>query len=302
MSNNYPGMMVVGFLLLTLCCSALAEPGASTFSRTAAQGIMSPMRFSALLPTIHTPAAVTSQEAHDTLRRILARREFEQYRDKPLTKDNKGFLAQFFAKAGEAIKRFFQPVGDFFKKVKSFLTRTFESVDIAPVHPWFTGVTIIIIYVIIALVLVALLGYIIYRIIAGQKKRKSVADLDELANDSTLRRQQEPSFWERSLQEAERLWEQGLQREALRVLNRACLMLLDAQGVLRYDESRANGEVLRELRRHGRQQAQKTLIPVVRTFDRSWYGLLDILGDEFHEALQSSRLFRAVITEERDAA
>lgn len=105
MSNNYPGMMVVGFLLLTLCCSALAEPGASTFSRTAAQGIMSPMRFSALLPTIHTPAAVTSQEAHDTLRRILARREFEQYRDKPLTKDNKGFLAQFFAKAGEAIKR-----------------------------------------------------------------------------------------------------------------------------------------------------------------------------------------------------
>lgn len=302
MSNNYPGMMVLGFVLLILCCSALAEPGARTFSRAAAQGIMPSTQFAELPPAIHTPAAVTSQEAHDTLKRILARREFEQYCDKPLVKDNKGFLAQFFAKAGEAIKKFFHPIGDFFKKVKSFLSRTFESVDIAPMHPWFTGVTVIIIYIIMALVLVALLGYIIYRIIAGQKKRKTVADLDELANDSTLRRQQEPSFWERSLQEAERLWEQGLQREALRVLNRACLMLLDARGVLRYDESRANGEVLRELRRRGRQQAQKTLIPVVRTFDRSWYGLLNILGDEFHEALQSSRLFRAAITEERDAA
>ena len=104
--------------------------------------------------------------------------------------------------------------------------------------------------------------------------------------------------WEVALQRAEEQWRRGETREALRGVLRACLMLLDSRGVLRYDESRANGEVLRTLRAQGLSEAHAALTPVVRGFDRGWYGFLEISGEEFARMVEESRRLHGLIVRE----
>jgi|GEM_PF-1966002 len=104
--------------------------------------------------------------------------------------------------------------------------------------------------------------------------------------------------WDQALAGAEVCWARGEQREALRIVLRSCLALLDGRGVLRYDESRANGEVLRELLRLGRGELHGPMRVIVRCFDRGWYGFLAITGDEFANVLATSRQLRTAVTED----
>ena len=94
------------------------------------------------------------------------------------------------------------------------------------------------------------------------------------------------------------LWQQGEQRKALRTLYWACLVLLDSRGVLRFDEGRANGEVLRELRRQGLTGVHERFRPIIRCFDRSWYGFLDVSQEEFNQVLEHTRHFRGTVVKE----
>jgi len=138
-----------------------------------------------------------------------------------------------------------------------------------------------------------LIGLLISKWLAVQHGRIDTRELvDDADNNPALRRKQEPTFWERSLRQAEELWQRGEQRDALRTLHRACLVLLDARGLLRLDETRANGEMLRELRRQGNSEVCHALTPIVSIFERSWYGFLDVPGDEFQRVVESSRHFR----------
>jgi hypothetical protein len=140
----------------------------------------------------------------------------------------------------------------------------------------------------------ALVGYIIHRVVMARQRR--VAPEGEGGRETeavvALRRKQEPTLWERSMTLADEQWRAGDQREALRTVQRACLVLLDARGVLRYDETRANGEVLRELRRQGRAPVHESLRPVMRAFDKGWYGLLNVTNDEFAVVMENTRRFR----------
>ncbi len=145
--------------------------------------------------------------------------------------------------------------------------------------------------------LLALLGIVVARLIIHHQ-RGTAPEHGEESTGMTRRLRQAPSPWDYSLTEAQAQWEHGQSREALRVVLRACLLLLDTRGVLRYDETRANGEVLRELRRQGRASVSDRLRPIVRTFDRGWYGYLPVSGEEFAQVLATSRQFRDTVVGE----
>lgn len=72
-------------------------------------------------------------------------------------------------------------------------------------------------------------------------------------------------------QQASELAQAGSYRQAMRQLYLAALLRLDEVGVLRYDRSQTNREVLAQL--PSASVAHGHLAPVVDTFDRIWYGV-----------------------------
>jgi len=73
-----------------------------------------------------------------------------------------------------------------------------------------------------------------------------------------------------ALQRAQTLSMQGDYRNAVRFLYLSSLLVLDEQGLLRYDRSRTNREVLRSVA--SRPELANPLRDVVDVFDRVWYG------------------------------
>ena len=254
-----------------------------------------------------TAASTTSADAHAALQRVLARREFQTYHDSQ-AKQQSDQAAAWMNRVVDAIKWFFrtvfEPIGKFIRWVGQLLKRVLglrssPSSETAPSKHALLWHYLL--YIILIAAALFLIGFLVSRFLSARRLRDASEELDALEGEQSVRRRQEPSFWERSLQQAEALWSSGNQREALRLLYRACLILLDARGVLRYDESRANGEVLRELRRQGRTQIQQSLRPIAGSFDRSWYGFLHVSDDEFAAALEQSRRFREAVVEVHNA-
>jgi len=258
--------------------------------------------------------SATSADAHAALRRVLAGREFQTYRDAEakqsrltpawMLKAIEG-IKRFFGALTKPINKFFEGVGKIFRSIGQFFKRIFRITPTPSSSDAATGKYPLLwhycLYIVIIAAALFLIGLVVSRFVSARRLRDATEELDALVGDQSVRRRQEPSFWERSLQQAEALWSSGNQREPLRLLYRACLVLLDARGVLRYDESRANGEVLRELRRQGRTQVQQTLRPIVGSFDRSWYGFLHVSDDEFSATLEHSRRFREAVVEVHNA-
>lgn len=69
---------------------------------------------------------------------------------------------------------------------------------------------------------------------------------------------------------AETLSQQGDYRNAIRYLYLSSLLVLDEQGLMRYDRSRTNREYLRSMASH--PALAKPLRDVIDVFDRVWYG------------------------------
>ncbi len=247
--------------------------------------------------------------AHGRLREVLAQPEYHQlqhdtYHLPPAVMGWTDRLGAFFTWVGHGIAtgwtNFWRWVGSKMPHWRS------PSSMPSPNLGWLAGLgqnlrTILtVIVVVVALLLLGLLANALMQWSERRKERAGALEADdEVSEDPTTRRRQEPSFWERSLTRAEALWATGEQREAMRILYRACLVLLDARGVLRYEEARANGEVLWELRRLGRAALYEAMRPIVRDFDRSWYGFLPLASDDFTRALEQSRRLRATMLEER---
>jgi hypothetical protein len=72
------------------------------------------------------------------------------------------------------------------------------------------------------------------------------------------------------MQRAQTLSSQGDYRNAVRYLYLSSLLILDEQGLLRYDRSRTNREYLRSV--SSKPQLAKPLSDVIDVFDRVWYG------------------------------
>ena len=73
-----------------------------------------------------------------------------------------------------------------------------------------------------------------------------------------------------ALKRAETLSMQGDYRNAIRYLYLSSLLVLDEQGLMRYDRSRTNREYLRSV--SSRPELAKPLRDVIDVFDRVWYG------------------------------
>jgi hypothetical protein len=245
--------------------------------------------------TLQPAGSTTSAQAHSALREVLGRGEFQEIKRSKMPKP----VQQFFRWMHDQGKVLATSLGRFFRAIGRWLARLIPhfkapSVDMSWMNSLGTGVRYLL-YALVILALLLLLGLIVSRVMAGWQHR--IAPEGPAATAAT-RRRQEPTRWERSLQEVEDLWQHGEQREAIRLLYRACLVLLDTRGVLRLDETRANGEVLRELRRQGRTAVQESLRPIVRGFDQSWYGYLPVTHDEFTGLLEHSRQFRDTVVGE----
>lgn len=246
--------------------------------------------------------AQSPQRAHAVLKDVLSRREFAQYRPRTATGKRPTTPGWFknLTKAFKAwLRKLWKPIQQFLNWLQHLAARLAPKNGGGSSHA--TAIMLLVlrylIYAIVAAAVLFALGLLVKSLILRQRIR-AVDDHPDAATTKTRadrRRPPEPSGWERSLHDAEAFWAQGNEREALRVLYRACLVLLDARGVLRYDESRANGEVLRELRRQGHGGVQQALTPIVRVFDRSWYGFLHVSGDEFSTAMQQIRAFRDTV-------
>ncbi len=73
-----------------------------------------------------------------------------------------------------------------------------------------------------------------------------------------------------AMQRAQTLSSQGDYRNAVRYLYLSSLLILDEQGLLRYDRSRTNREYLRSV--SSQPQLSGSLRDVIDVFDRVWYG------------------------------
>lgn len=86
--------------------------------------------------------------------------------------------------------------------------------------------------------------------------------------------------------EAERLFNQGAFRAALRALYLATLIRWEEAGRLRFDRSLTNREVLRHATSHGDPRLVERLGPLVDRFDRIWYGDLNCSADDYQSFAQ----------------
>jgi hypothetical protein len=86
------------------------------------------------------------------------------------------------------------------------------------------------------------------------------------------------------MQRAQALSMQGDYRSAIRYLYLSSLLLLDEQGLLRYDRSRTNREYLRSV--SSRPELANPLRAVIDVFDRTWYGFEDVDEETYKSYVQ----------------
>ena len=84
-----------------------------------------------------------------------------------------------------------------------------------------------------------------------------------------------------AMQRAQTLSSQGDYRNAIRYLYLSSLLILDEQGLLRYDRSRTNREYLRSV--SSQPQLAGSLRDVINVFDRVWYGF-DSVDEETYRS------------------
>ena len=246
------------------------------------------------------PAGPSGAQASAALRGVLARGEFSTVDPKEFTWHTPEWLKRVgraFQRAGKAFARgwnkFWGWVGTQFRKL-------FGNWNPRPIKMPQIGLRVrtgLIVVGVLAVLL--LLGLLLNRLLVyWQVTDRRPARRTGSGGEETALNRPYATPWDQAMSAAEAAWAHGEQREALRIVLRACLALLDGRGVLRYDESRANGEVLRELRRLGRSELHGPMRTIVRAFDRGWYGFLTLTGDEFATVLDTSRQLRTTIMEE----
>jgi hypothetical protein len=83
--------------------------------------------------------------------------------------------------------------------------------------------------------------------------------------------------------EAETLARRHSYRLAIRTLYLAALLRLDERGILSFERTLTNREVLREAGASGSVQLVDRLAPLVERFDRHWYGAVSCTEDDYRE-------------------
>lgn len=119
------------------------------------------------------------------------------------------------------------------------------------------------VFMILAAALFALSLFYISRNLSRSLVREAELAAEQNENDAILTSKG-------ALQRAQTLSMHGDYRNAIRYLYLSSLLVLDEQGLLRYDRSRTNREYLRSVSSH--PELAKPLRDVIDVFDRVWYG------------------------------
>ena len=129
--------------------------------------------------------------------------------------------------------------------------------------------------IIVALVMLFILSlFFISRNLSRSLVREAELAAENGDDDSTLTSKG-------ALQRAQTLSGQGDYRNAVRYLYLSSLLILDEQGLLRYDRSRTNREYLRSV--SSKPQLAKPLGDVIDVFDKVWYGF-EPVDDETYQS------------------
>jgi hypothetical protein len=273
----------MAYLLIGICLGLLLLSGVPLRAQATPGG-------SATSAPVAAPVPVTAPR--QVLKDVLARREFgtlgqtkNTVQRTPPTWWTRFVYAwhEFWAKVGNWISTNW-------RRLWSWIPRPSPRIESPSGSAWFWGAAFellrIVFWIVVIGALLYVLGLIISRWFAGRER-------EQAEKDSGTRRTEgaapaPPTQWEQALAAAEELWASGDSREALRVLLSTSLVLLSTRGVLHYDESRTNGEVLRELRRLGRTDIHDTLRPLARSFDQAWYGFLTVSPHDYTQARDAS--------------
>lgn len=271
--------------------AALASPTAQTLAH--AREALAVFRRAAA----SAPAPGATSNAHAMLQSVLSADEFRSLADQPAVTRA---TPSWWKSITHAWHEFWRSVGQLGRRLLNWIIERLPQGDgnAKPQPSWWEPLRLVLWIVLLLALLVG--GGFLYshwllrrqQCLAGEES----ADTEEEA--ITQGRLPAATSWERALRDAEAQWERGETREALRTVLRACLLLLDARGLLRYEASRANGEVLRALRARGASEVLTVFTPVVRSFERGWYGFLPVEQEEFSRMLEQSRRLRALIARE----
>ena len=246
--------------------------------------------------------SVSSQQAHQALNTVLERREFGSLQQ-PIAPQ--GWWADFSKETSKKWTDFWKSFGEWFSRFGNWLSNLFpksSGKENGFFNWWENAIPAMrtTLLAILYLLAAALLGFIGYRIYIWSQTRKVISELRGSGESITGERPTPlPTDWEYALRQIEEMWNKGDQRGALRLLLRASMAILDIRGIMQYDDSRANGEVLRELRRRGRQDLSELLRKVVRPCDLVWYGGYSIERSEFHNAVTAGKQLRELLLTDR---
>jgi hypothetical protein len=131
---------------------------------------------------------------------------------------------------------------------------------------------------IVAAVVIFLLSlFFISRGLSRSLVREAQLLTEEAANDEMLTSRG-------ALKRAETLSTQGDYRNAVRYLYLSSLLVLDEQGLMRYDRSRTNREYLRSV--SARPELADPLRKVIDVFDRVWYGFEAVDENTYNSYVQ----------------
>jgi|HigsolmetaAR202D_1030399.scaffolds.fasta_scaffold00012_83 hypothetical protein len=128
-----------------------------------------------------------------------------------------------------------------------------------------------IVAILIVLILVALIFYV-----ASHVRR-------EVVRESKLKQEHEEQITSsvEAKSQASLSAQSGDYRTAVRYMYLAALLHLHERGLINYDRTLTNYEYLSRLQ--GNNELRKRLIPIIDTFDRVWYGALEIDDQSFEE-------------------
>jgi len=195
--------------------------------------------------------------AHGHLQQILARSEFQP----KSSRHSQTFFGWLFQKIGRLLSPVLEPLGRLVVRAMAWFTRS-NSV-------WSVIGTIVGLVALSALFFWFVRG--VRHSFGPAVARFPVAENGERPSAINLR------------DEAETLARRRSYRLAIRALYLAALLRLDERGVLSFERTLTNREVLREAGASGSLQLVDQLAPLVERFDRHWYGAVSCTEDDFRE-------------------
>jgi hypothetical protein len=233
-----------------------------------------------------TAPAVDARQVKASVKDILSQPEF-----RPDAPDSA--MAQLGRTLREDLEQSKRWINDRWKAIQRWLSRLFGSFGGAAAGAAASIFSRVFIVLFIAAGL-CLVAWLARGLAIGRSRKAAMARtaFDEPeAEDGIV---MEPDAW---MQQAGAFAQSDDYRRAFRAVFIAILLLLDQGGLIEFDRSRTNGDYLRLLRRKSVPKLYGIIEPLVREFDRRWYGRAETGPDDYRRIRETLDRVRTVMSE-----